>query len=151
MTIGDNFAQAKVTFEKERGEPAHLKINLADAARDDIAALAKILNWQGGKPGLPNLEIDLSPDADGAAKLIGALEHRGFNVEIDKENQTLDISKTVKLGDSKSPGEHIRRAQVVFDPEFGPVVEIGKGHYFHSDGLNLREKAFLIKKAFDKT
>ena len=150
MTIGDNLDR-RVTFERaEGGEPAHLKINLADAAREDIAALGKILHWQDGKPNLPAVEIDLDPGASGGAKLINALERRGFDVDFNKDG-TVDISKTIKLGDGKSPGEHIRQAQVVFDPQFGPVVELGKGNFFDDHRLSVREKAFLIKNAYDRT
>jgi len=152
MTKGEDFVPGKITYERaEGGEQAHLKINLADAASDDIRALNKILQWQDGKPNLPNVEFDLDPNAIAGAKLINALERRGFDVEFNKEEGTVDISKDIKLGDGKSPGEPIRRAQVIFDPEFGPVVEIGKGHFVHDHRLSVREKAWLIKNARDVT
>lgn len=145
---------AKVTFEKGT-EPAQLKINLTDATREDIKAMNQIMHCHDKDNLLPRCEIDLNPERRDAVKVINALERRGFDVEIDKENRTIEITKDVKIGDGYNlPGDPQRQARIVFDRQFGPTVELSGKHLDH-DHLNRfgwREKVAwgIVKNAYDR-
>lgn len=143
----------KITIEKG-GESAQLKVNLADVTRDDMKAMNQIMQCHDKANLLPRCEIDLNPNLAGAAKVINALERRGFDVDINKENRTVEISKDVKFGDGYSlPGDPPRRAQIVFDREFGPTVEITNKHFGHEHankyGWRERVAWHAVKNAYE--
>lgn len=155
MSKFEDFSNSKVTFEKEfSGDGVNFKINLADATRNDLVAMSKIMSCQETPGGLPKCEIDLDPPGPGA-KLINALERRGFDVDIDKETGRIEITKDVKIGHGyRLPGDPERHAQVTFDPRIGPTMTFNTEHkdHMHPDRFGWRERVawHAMKNAYDK-
>ncbi len=121
----------KVTFEKgQNGEPSSLTINLADITRDEFRQMREMRQMVRDERDnvLPHCDIDFEPDHNlGAGKrLINALERRGFDVDVDKEERTIKISKDFDKEGGCKPLENAaeRRAQAFFGREFHPVARM---------------------------
>lgn len=136
MNRFDDIDYAKVTYEGQKGgEGSKLQVNLVDVSRDEFQAMDRIMHNQDRPNCLPNCELDFNPGEHKAAKLINALERRGFNVEFDKENRTIEISKELKLGE-------MAKEFKVGKLDFTPRVDFRHGHleYDHPNRFGLREK-----------
>lgn len=146
------FENPNVTIEKTVDKEITAKVNLADASRDEMYLLNKMLHCDGKNAYLPLCEIGVDPTTRPGQKLINALERRGFDVDVDKENGTVEISRPIKFGDGhRLPGDPVRRAEVVWDREQGVHVEIGKplGHD-HKYSLAERAAWRIARNVYDK-
>lgn len=132
----------KVTFEKrQNGEPAHLTIDYADVTRDEFKQLAQMRHCNEQDSNLPCCDIDFGHGIDRPAKLLHALERRGFDVDVDKENRTIEISKDHGLGSKYEEGrEHYLKN--VSDKECGPNIKIIHADFDHPHPIRheLRER-----------
>lgn len=136
MTRFDDIDYAKVTYERDKGgEGRNLQVNLVDVSRDEFQAMNKILHNHDKQNFLPNCEVDFNPGEHKAAKLINALERRGFEVEFNKENRTIEISKELKLGEM---AKEFRVGKL----DFTPRHDFRHGHlqHDHANTFGWRER-----------
>ena len=147
MSKFEDISSAKLSFERG-DDSAQLKINLADVTRNEIRAMNQLMHCQDKDGILPRCDIDVDFDhhPGRAAKLIHALERRGFDVDIDRENKTIEITKDFKGGQGDDGcGDAAPGAKVLVNREFGPHIEIGRAHlgHDHFNRFGWRERAIL--------
>jgi len=149
MSKFEEIGCAKIAFDRA-DDSAQLNVNLADVGRNEIRAMRQAMNGQDQAGMLPHIDIDVDVDVDvnhklaKAAHLIKALERRGFDVDIDKEDRSIEISKDFDKGFNRPliPG---RRAHLEFDREQGLTIELGPRHWGHEhhNRFGWRERAII--------